>query len=66
MNHTDDNELQRLKQLLANYEDLATDMVDDDSYVARGNGFCDTKYSDDFIEHQMEQLRKRIAELEKR
>lgn len=66
MNHTDDNELERLKQLLANYEELAIDMVDDHSYVARGNGFCDTKYSDDFIEHQMEQLRKRIAELEKR
>lgn len=66
MNHTDDNELERLKQLLANYEELAIDMVDDHSYVARGNGFCDTKYSDDFIEHQMGQLRKRIAELEKR
>ena len=58
-------ELERLRKLLANYEELAIDMVDDDSYVARGNGFCDTKYSDDFIESQIEQLRQQIAELEK-
>ena len=58
-------ELERLRKLLANYEELAIDMVDDDSYVARGNGFCDTKYSDDFIESQIEQLRQQIVELEK-
>ena len=64
MNHTDDKELARLRQLLANYEELAADMVDDDSYVARGNGFCDTKYSDDFIEQQIEHLRQAISERE--
>ena len=59
------NELTRLKRMLANYEELATDMVDDDSYVARGNGFCDTKYSEDFIESQIAQLLQQITELEK-
>ena len=59
------NELTRLKRMLANYEELATDMVDNDSYVARGNGFCDTKYSEDFIESQIAQLLQQITELEK-
>lgn len=63
---TEMNELERLRKLLANYEELATDMVDDDSYVARGNGFCDTKYSEDFIESQIAHLRQQIAVLEKR
>lgn len=62
---TEMNELERLRKLLANYEELATDMADDDSYVARGNGFCDTKYSEDFIESQIAQLRQQITELEK-
>ena len=62
---TEMNELERLRKLLANYEELATDMADDDSYVARGNGFCDTKYSEDFIESQIAHLRQQIAELEK-
>ena len=59
------NELTRLKRMLANYEELSTDMVDDDSYGARGNGFCDTKYSEDFIESQIAQLLQQITELEK-
>ncbi len=62
---TEMNELERLRKLLANYEELATDMSDDDSYVARGNGFCDTKYSEDFIESQIAHLLQQIAELEK-
>lgn len=62
---TEMNELERLRKLLANYEELATDMADDDSYVARGNGFCDTKYSEDFIESQIAHLRQQITELEK-
>ena len=62
---TEMNELERLRKLLANYEELATDMSDDDSYVARGNGFCDTKYSEDFIESQIAQLLQQITELEK-
>lgn len=62
---TEMNELERLRKLLANYEELATDMSDDDSYVARGNGFCDTKYSEDFIESQIAQLLQQITELKK-
>lgn len=58
----DNDELKRMQEMLANYEELASDMIDDDCYVARGNGFCDTKYSDDFIESQIEKLRKAIEE----
>ncbi|MBQ9639623.1 MAG: hypothetical protein IJV22_08730 [Bacteroidales bacterium] len=57
-------ELQHLRQLLLNYEELATDQEDDPSYVARGNGFCDAKYSTDFIEGRIAQLRQQIAQLE--
>ena len=40
-------EIEQQQQLLFNYEELEVDMVDDDAYVARGNGFCDAKYSED-------------------
>ena len=67
MSDMDKNEeLRRLKQLLANYEELLTDCMDDSSYVARGNGFCDNKYSDDFIEGRIADIKQRIAELEKK
>ena len=59
--------LQRLlaenKQYLENYEEVFSSLEDDD-YVARGNGFCDRKYSDDFIEGQMEKYAKRVKEIE--
>ena len=59
--------LQRLlaenKQYLENYEEVFSSLEDDDS-VARGNGFCDRKYSDDFIEGQMEKYAKRVKEIE--
>ena len=61
-----DQELQQLRLLLANYEELLTDCMDDSSYVARGNGFCDNKYSDDFIEGRIADIKQRIAELEKK
>lgn len=57
-------ELEQQKALLRNYEDLATDQEDDMSYVARGNGFCDAKYSEDFIDGQIATIRQRIANLE--
>ena len=57
------DEIAKTEQLLRNYEELETDMMDDSSYVARGNGFCDTKYSEDFIEWQKERLKQRLAEL---
>jgi len=62
-------DLDDLKRLLAenqqyveNYEDVYSSLEDDD-YVARGNGFCDRKYSDDFIESQLEKYTKRVEEL---
>lgn len=58
------SELECQKKLLLNYEELAVDMEDDAAYVARGNGFCDAKYSEDFLKGQAEKIRQRIAELE--
>lgn len=63
-------DLEELKQLLAenqqylqNYEDVF-DLLDDEAYIARGNGFCDRKYSEDFIEGQIEKYRQRAKEIE--
>lgn len=58
------DELEQLKSQLRNYEELLTDCMDDASYVARGNGFCDAKYSDAFIEGRIDDLRRRIKQLE--
>ena len=60
-----DDELQRAQQLLDSYLDLSVDQLDDDSFVARGNGFCDRKYSDDFIEGQLEKYAQRVKEIQK-
>lgn len=48
---------------IANYEDLDCDM-ESPEYIARGNGFCDSKYSETFITSQLERLKKEKAELE--
>ena len=60
-------DLQRLlsdnKQYLQNYEEVFSSLEDDD-YVARGNGFCDRKYSDDFIEGQIKKYSQRVKEIE--
>ena len=56
--------MKRLKDLLDNYEELGSDM-ENPEYVARGNGFCDAKYSEDFLEGQQARLRERIAQVEK-
>lgn len=56
-------EIARLKVLLANYEELDCDM-ENPEYVARGNGFCDAKYSEDFIEGQISQIKEKIQKLE--
>ena len=58
------NEIERQRKLLLNYEELEVDMEDDAAYIARGNGFCDAKYSEDFLQSQAEKIRIRIAELE--
>ena len=62
-------DLKDLKRLLAenqryleNYEEVYSSLEDDD-YVARGNGFCDRKYSDDFIEGQMEKYARKVKEI---
>lgn len=51
-------------QYLQNYIDLLEDM-DDPSYVARGNGFCDSKFSEDFLNGQIEKYRLQLRQLEK-
>ena len=57
-------QLAQQRQLLRNYEELLNDVDDDPAYVARGNGFCDAKYSEDFLQGQLETIRSRIAALE--
>ena len=59
-------ELEEARRLLASYQDLTVDQEDDDAFVARGNGFCDRKYSDDFLQLRIAQLTARVAELEAR
>lgn len=58
-------EIEQQQRLLLNYLELATDMEDDAAYIARGNGFCDAKYSDDFLQGQANKIRSRIAELQR-
>ncbi len=57
-------ELQKQKELLQNYWELFDDLESPD-YVARGNGFCDTKYSENFVSGQIEKIQARIAQIEK-
>ena len=57
-----EKQLEEAQRLLSSYLDLAVDQEDDDAFVARGNGFCDRKYSEDFIEMQVAQLTARVAE----
>lgn len=57
-------ELQKQKELLQNYWELSDDLESPD-YVARGNGFCDTKYSENFVSGQIEKIQARIAQIEK-
>lgn len=55
--------LQKLYDLLQNYQEIETDL-DEDAYVARGNGFCDAKYSEIFIENQINHIQDMIAQVE--
>lgn len=55
--------LEQAQRQLRDYQDLAVDQLDDDSFIARGNGFCDSKYSDDFIDTQIERLKAEIGKL---
>ena len=65
MKETLEAQLEKARRLLSSYQELAIDQEDDDAFVARGNGFCDRKYSEDFIEMQIAQLTARVADLEK-
>ena len=60
-----EQQLAEAQRLLASYQDLAVDQEDDNAFVARGNGFCDRKYSDDFLQLRIAQLTARIADLKK-
>ena len=63
----DSDDLRRLlaenQRYLDNYEEVYSSFEDDD-YIARGNGVCDRKFSDDFIEGQIEKYRARVGEIE--
>ena len=50
------------QQYYENYEEVLESLEDDD-YVARGNGFCDRKYSDDVSEGQLEKYEQRVKEI---
>lgn len=55
--------LEQNRSYLQNYVELEDDL-DDPSYVARGNGFCDTKYSEDFVQSQIAKYEQRIRDIE--
>ena len=63
---TIEEQLEETLRLIDSYQELEIDQVDDDSFVARGNGFCDRKYSDDFIQMQIAQLTARAADIKKK
>ena len=58
-----EEELAEVQRLLASYQELAAEQEDDDTFIARGNGFCDRKYSDDFLQMRIAQLTARVAEI---
>lgn len=47
--------LAEIMQLINSYQEVESDL-DSPEYVARGNGFCDAKYSEDFIEGRIADL----------
>ncbi len=61
-----EQQLEETLRLLDSYQELAADQDDDDSFIARGNGFCDRKYSEDFLQLQIAQLTARAADLRQR
>lgn len=61
-----EEELEETLRLLESYQDLSVDQMDDDSFVARGNGFCDSKYSEDFLQLQIAQLSARAEDLKRK
>lgn len=56
--------LAEIQQLIANYQEVESDL-DSPEYVARGNGFCDAKYSEDFLDGRIADLSARAEQLER-
>ena len=54
--------LDQNRQYLDNYKEMLGN-IDDGAYVARGNGFCTTQYSEEFIEEQIKKYEARIKQL---
>lgn len=54
--------LKHNQELVQNYLEVLDDL-EDPSYVARGNGFCDAKYSEDFITNQIRKYQQRIKDV---
>ena len=60
---------QGLQKLLTEYEGYVRNYsellgcLDDAEFVARGHGFCDAKYSDDFVEGQLERFSQRVKDI---
>ena len=61
-----EEQLEETLRLLDSYQNLSVDQEDDDAFVARGNGFCDRKYSDDFLQMRIAQLTARAADLKQK
>ena len=51
------------KLYLQNYLEVFDDL-DDPAYIARGNGFCEAKYSEEFVESQIAKYRQRVQDVE--
>ncbi len=56
--------LQQNEEYLQNYRDVSESLEDPD-YIARGNGFCDAKYSTDFIDGQIQKYTNRIKDIKR-
>lgn len=54
--------LEQNKSYLQNYQEMRGDL-DDSTHVARGNGFCATQYSEEFIDNQISKYQSRIKRL---
>ena len=61
-----EQQLEQALRALQSYQELDTDQADDEAFIARGNGFCDQKYSQQFIDLQLAQLTARVADLQQR
>lgn len=65
--NADADDLKRLlndyKEYVQNYTELLGDL-ENEEYIARGNGFCDRKFSESFINGQIDKYSTMAAELE--